>query len=366
MGEGIRLNKYLSDTGICSRREADRLIEEGRVLIDGVPASMGTKVEPGQTVCCDGQTVGGKDKPVFLVVNKPRGIVCTTSDKDRAENIVEFLNYPQRIYPVGRLDKDSEGLLLMTNQGDIVNKILRGGNNHEKEYAVAVNKPVTEEFLKKMREGVWIEDLAVLTKPCRAWQTGSHTFHIVLTQGLNRQIRRMCRALDYHVMKLKRVRIMSIKLGNLERGEYRELTEKEVEELKRMVKDSTDLPMQQAIEESKPARPDSKPVRAGSKPAHAGSKSAHSESRTTRPDSKPVRAGSKPAHAGSKPVHSESRTACSASKMANPDSRPVRPESKTARPDSKPARPENRNVWAEGQRSGHRLVRVVRRPEDIK
>ena len=331
MGEGIRLNKYLSDAGICSRREADRLIEEGRVLIDGVPASMGTKVEPGQTVCCDGQTVGGKDKPVFLVVNKPRGIVCTTSDKDRAENIVEFLNYPQRIYPVGRLDKDSEGLLLMTNQGDIVNKILRGGNNHEKEYAVAVNKPVTEEVLKKMREGVWIEDLAVLTKPCRAWQTGSHTFHIVLTQGLNRQIRRMCRALDYHVMKLKRVRIMSIKLGNLERGEYRELTEKEVEELKRMVKDSTDLPMQQAIEESKPARPEQKPMRVDSKPVR-------SESRTTRPDSKPA--------------HSESRTA--------------HPASKPARPENKPARPENRNVWAEGQRSGHRLVRVVRRPEDIK
>lgn len=331
MGEGIRLNKYLSDAGICSRREADRLIEEGRVLIDGVPASMGTKVEPGQTVCCDGQTVGGKDKPVFLVVNKPRGIVCTTSDKDRAENIVEFLNYPQRIYPVGRLDKDSEGLLLMTNQGDIVNKILRGGNNHEKEYAVAVNKPVTEEFLKKMREGVWIEDLAVLTKPCRAWQTGSHTFHIVLTQGLNRQIRRMCRALDYHVMKLKRVRIMSIKLGNLERGEYRELTEKEVEELKRMVKDSTDLPMQQAIEESKTVRPEQKPMRADSK--------------TARPEQKPVRADSKS-------VHSESRTA--------------HPASKPARPDSKPVRPENRNVWAEGQRSGHRLVRVVRRPEDIK
>lgn len=345
MGEGIRLNKYLSDAGICSRREADRLIEEGRVLIDGAPASMGTKVEPGQTVCCDGQTVGGKDKPVFLVVNKPRGIVCTTSDKDRAENIVEFLNYPQRIYPVGRLDKDSEGLLLMTNQGDIVNKILRGGNNHEKEYAVAVNKPVTEEFLKKMREGVWIEDLAVLTKPCRAWQTGSHTFRIVLTQGLNRQIRRMCRALDYHVMKLKRVRIMSIKLGNLERGEYRELTEKEVEELKRMVKDSTDLPMQQAIEESKTARPEQKPACAASKPA--------------RQASEPARPASKPAHP--------------ASKMASPDSRQVRPYSKKVRPDSKPAhpenkpvRPENRNVWAEGQRSGHRLVRVVRRPEDIK
>ena len=158
---------------------------------------------------------------------------------------MDFLHYPKRIYPVGRLDKDSEGLLLMTNQGDIVNKILRGGNNHEKEYAVAVNKPVTEEFLKKLQEGVWIEELAVLTKPCRAWQTGPHTFHIVLTQGLNRQIRRMCRALDYHVMNLKRVRIMNIRLGNLERGKYRELTDGELEGLMRLLKDSTNLPMRE-------------------------------------------------------------------------------------------------------------------------
>ena len=189
----IRLNKYLSDAGVCSRREADRLVEEGKVLVDGEIAVMGMQIRPGQKVVCDGKPVGEKEKPVFLIVNKPRGIVCTTSDKDHAENIVEFLNYPQRIYPVGRLDKDSEGLLLMTNQGDIVNKILRGGNAHEKEYAVAVNHPVTEEFLKQMGEGVRIEDLDVTTKPCRAWKTGSHTFHIVLTQGLNRQIRRMCR-----------------------------------------------------------------------------------------------------------------------------------------------------------------------------
>lgn len=241
--EAIRLNKYLSDAGVCSRREADRLIEDGKVLVDGTVASMGMKVTPGQKVICDGKEVGGKEKPIFLAVNKPRGIVCTTSDKDRAENIVEFLNYPQRIYPVGRLDKESEGLLLMTNQGDIVNKILRGGNNHEKEYAVAVNKPVTEEFIRKLCDGVWLEDLAVLTKPCRAWQTGSHTFHIVLTQGLNRQVRRMCRALDYHVMNLKRVRIMNIRLGDLKRGEYRELTDEELSELKRMLKDSTNLPM---------------------------------------------------------------------------------------------------------------------------
>ena len=172
----IRLNKYLSDAGVCSRREADRLVEEGKVLVDGEIAVMGMQIRPGQKVVCDGKPVGEKEKPVFLIVNKPRGIVCTTSDKDHAENIVEFLNYPQRIYPVGRLDKDSEGLLLMTNQGDIVNKILRGGNAHEKEYAVAVNHPVTEEFLNQMCEGVRIEDLDVTTKPCRAWKTGSHTF----------------------------------------------------------------------------------------------------------------------------------------------------------------------------------------------
>lgn len=243
--EAVRLNKYLSDAGICSRREADRLIEAGQVTVDGRTAEMGMRVFPSQEIFCDGKRVSGKDRPVFLIVNKPKGIVCTTSDKDRAENIVDFLHYPRRVYPVGRLDKDSEGLLLLTNQGDVVNKILRAGNAHEKEYAVAVSRPVTEEFLKKMQEGVWLEDLAVLTKPCRAWQTGPHTFRIILTQGLNRQIRRMCRALDYHVVNLKRVRIMNLNLGNLKRGEYRELTDGEISELMRMVKSSTNLPMKE-------------------------------------------------------------------------------------------------------------------------
>lgn len=258
MGEAIRLNKYLGDAGVCSRREADRLIEEGKVLVDGVTAVIGTKVLPGQKVECCGKVVGEKEEPVFLVVNKPKGIVCTTSDRDQAENIVEFLKYPKRIYPVGRLDKDSEGLLLMTNEGDIVNKILRGGNDHEKEYAVAVNRPVTEEFLEKMQKGIWIEDLQVTTKPCRAWQTGSHTFHIVLTQGLNRQIRRMCRALDYHVMNLKRVRIMNIKLGSLKRGEYRELTAEELDGLEKLLRGSTNLPMSEALkfQEEKVRRPE--------------------------------------------------------------------------------------------------------------
>ena len=283
MGEAIRLNKYLADAGVCSRREADRLIEEGKVLVDGVIAAMGTKVTPDQEVICDGKKVGEKEESVFLIVNKPKGIVCTTSDKDHAPNIVEFLNYPKRVYPVGRLDKDSEGLLLMTNEGDIVNKILRGGNDHEKEYAVAVNKPVTEEFLKQMRAGVYIEDLDVTTKPCRAWQTGSHTFHIVLTQGLNRQIRRMCRALDYHVMNLKRLRIMNIKLGHLERGQYRELFPDEVESLRKMLEGSTNLPKSEQIklaEEKKAAE---------KKAAEAAKKSAGSKGEK-RPDAakKPV------------------------------------------------------------------------------
>ena len=227
----IRLNKYLSDAGVCSRREADRLVEEGKVRVDGEIAVMGMQIRPGQKVVCDGKPVGEKEKPVFLIVNKPRGIVCTTSDKDHAENIVEFLNYPQRIYPVGRLDKDSEGLLLMTNQGDIVNKILRGGNAHEKEYAVAVDHPVTEEFLKQMCEGVRIEDLDVTTKPCRAWKTGSHTFHIVLTQGLNRQIRRMCRQAGLAVRRLQRVREHTLTLGDLPVGQWRYLTQQELRDL---------------------------------------------------------------------------------------------------------------------------------------
>lgn len=237
--DGIRLNKYLSEAGICSRREADRLIEEGRVYVDGEKATMGMKVLPGQKVVCDGAEVGEKDRPVLLAVNKPRGIVCTTSDKDRAENIVEFLNYPVRIYPVGRLDKESEGLLLMTNQGEMMDQILRGRNGHEKEYLVTVDRPVTDGFIQKMGAGVPILD--TVTRPCEVEKTGEKTFRIILTQGLNRQIRRMCETLGYQVVKLRRVRIMNIELGTLKTGEYREITGEELSKLERLLQGNEKL-----------------------------------------------------------------------------------------------------------------------------
>lgn len=229
----VRLNKYLSESGVCSRREADRLIEAGKVTVDGTTAVTGMKVLPSQTITVEGKPVEGKDRPVLLAVNKPRGIVCTTSDKDRAENIVEFMKYPVRIYPIGRLDKDSEGLLLMTNQGELVNRILRSRYGHEKEYLVTVDQPVTEEFIEKMSRGVEILDTC--TKPCEVEKTGERSFRIVLTQGLNRQIRRMCETLGFHVKTLKRIRIMSIKLGNLKTGESREITGGEWEELNRIL-----------------------------------------------------------------------------------------------------------------------------------
>lgn len=235
--QAIRLNKYLSEQGICSRRAADRLIEAGKITIDGRVAGMGEKVTGDEAICCDGKPAGSaaggkKIKPVLLAVNKPRGIVCTASDKDRAPNVIELLNYPIRIYPVGRLDKDSEGLLLMTNQGELANRIMHAGNLHEKEYLVTVDQPFNAAFLKKMAAGVELKELRVTTRPCIVEAVGRKTFRIVLTQGLNRQIRRMCEALGYHVMNLKRVRIMNLHLGKLKTGDFRKVTPKEWEELK--------------------------------------------------------------------------------------------------------------------------------------
>lgn len=228
--KGIRLNKYISDAGHCSRREADRWIEEGRVYIDGRKGSLGDRVLPGMKVTIQGERVKAQSKNVYIVLNKPVGIVCTT-DKREPMNVVDFVDHDRRIYPIGRLDKDSEGLLLMTSDGDIVNKILRAAGKHEKEYQVTVDKPITTEFLQKMASGVKI--LGTTTLPCQIKKTGEKAFTIILTQGLNRQIRRMCETLGYRVKTLKRVRIMNIHLGNLKLGQWRNLTPFEMKELMR-------------------------------------------------------------------------------------------------------------------------------------
>ena len=225
----IRINKYLSEAGVCSRREADRMIEQGRITVDGKPAVAGQKVEEGQAIFIDDNPVNPTKERIVLAFNKPLGIVCTTSKKEK-DNIIDYLNYPERIYPVGRLDKNSEGLILLTNDGELMDEILRARNYHEKEYEVTVNRPVTNVFLKKMSEGVPILD--TVTRPCKVRRTGEKTFRIILTQGLNRQIRRMCEALDYRVRHLKRVRIMNITLGNLPVGQYRILGEKELKQLR--------------------------------------------------------------------------------------------------------------------------------------
>ena len=234
--ESVRLNKYLNEAGVCSRREADRLIEEGRVTVDGRQAEKGMRVVPGiQEIRVGKKIISGKEKMTVLAVNKPAGIVCTEDRRER-NSIVRFLDYPIRVTYVGRLDKDSTGLLLMTNNGDIINKIMRAGNRHEKEYKVTVDRKVTQEFLDKMAAGVPILD--TMTRPCQVFYEGAYTFRIILTQGLNRQIRRMCEALGYEVKKLKRIRIMNIELGDLKEGEYRELTDPELDELYRLTEHS--------------------------------------------------------------------------------------------------------------------------------
>lgn len=231
-----RINKYLSEAGYCSRRKADKLIDEGRVTINGKVPEMGTKVQPGDSVEVDGKQVSNDDTEfVYIALNKPIGIVCTTDTRVEKDNIVEFVNYPERIFPIGRLDKPSEGLILMTNDGDIVNKILRARNNHEKEYIVTVDKKITQDFIDKMSNGVPILD--TVTRKCRVEQLNKNTFKIVLTQGLNRQIRRMCEYLGYEVTKLKRTRIMNITLDTPV-GEWRYLSKEELETLKDLVQDS--------------------------------------------------------------------------------------------------------------------------------
>lgn len=234
----VRLNKYLSEAGICSRREADRLIELGKVTVDGQIAVTGQKILPTQKILVDGRNAVREKEMVLLAVNKPRGIVCSSKSQGKDVTIEEFLHYPKRIYSIGRLDKDSEGLLLMTNNGEILNKIMRAGNYHEKEYLVEVDRPVNEAFIKQMSEGIELEELNTVTRPCRVEQTGKRQFRIVLTQGLNRQIRRMCESLGYHVTSLRRIRIMNIRLGHLKTGAYRNVTDSEMETLYELLRES--------------------------------------------------------------------------------------------------------------------------------
>ena len=232
MEETVRLNKFLSEKGICSRREADRLVDEGKVMVNGVCAVMGQKVSSADEIVVDGKKVSTKQvKPVLIAVNKPAGIVCTTARFEGEKNIVDMVKYPTRIYPIGRLDKESEGLILMTNLGDLANEISKASNSHEKEYVVTVNNQVTESFLDKMRRGMHLEELNADTMPCVCTKTGNGEFHIILKQGLNRQIRRMCAACGYRVETLKRIRIMNIHLGNIPQGNFRNVTDAEFDKL---------------------------------------------------------------------------------------------------------------------------------------
>lgn len=239
--EGIRINKFLSEAGICSRREADRELAAGNVMIDGRKAAVGDRVMEGMQVFFHGRPVRKEREEILLAFYKPRGIVCTAEKREK-DNIIDYIGYPKRIYPVGRLDKDSEGLILLTNQGELVNKIMRAGNFHEKEYIVTVNRDVTDVFLERLRNGIYLRDLDVTTRRCPVRRTGKRSFCIILTQGYNRQIRRMCEACGYRVSRLIRVRIMNIELGELACGMYRNVSDGELQELKRLTRNSYSAP----------------------------------------------------------------------------------------------------------------------------
>jgi len=306
----IRLNKFISDTGICSRREADRFIEDGQVRINGQVALMGTRVNDGDEVTLRGKPLRANPTAVYLVYNKPVGITCTT-DSAEPTNIVDAVGYPQRIFPIGRLDKPSEGLILLTNDGNIVNKILRAGNAHEKEYIVTVDHPFGDEFVRRLAQPIPI--LGTMTKPCKVRQLSADTFNIILTQGLNRQIRRMTEFLGYEVVKLKRVRIMNVQLSGLRPGQWRELTPKEKAEIDKMVASSSGTEDASKVTQSV-GRPAGKPAtrRAGkpaarttgkptNKPAgkFSGKPDSNSPSKSGRANkaSARVRAGGRPAGA---------------------------------------------------------------------
>jgi 23S rRNA pseudouridine2604 synthase len=248
------LNKFISSTGMCSRRDAEKFIVAGRVTVNGNPTQLGNRVFEGDVVKVDGRALQAKPKTLYIAFNKPVGIVCTTDSKEK-KNITRYINHPERLFPIGRLDKPSEGLIFLTNDGDIVNKILRAGNNHEKDYVVTVDEPITDDFIKKMGAGIPILD--TVTQKCKVTKISGKTFQIVLTQGLNRQIRRMCEYLGYEVLKLQRTRIMNVHLDKLTIGQWRELTEKELEEINKMVATSSNTE-EASVDEKKVKTPTSK------------------------------------------------------------------------------------------------------------
>ncbi len=270
--QGTRINKFLSEIGFCSRREADKLIEQRRVQINGKVPAVGAKISPRDKVKVDGQVVSlPEDEMIYLAFNKPVGIVCTT-DTGEANNIIDYIKYPKRIFPIGRLDKPSEGLIFLTNDGDIVNKILRAKNNHEKEYLVTVDKPISPEFIRKMENGIPI--MGSTTRKCKLEKQGANSFKIILTQGLNRQIRRMCEYLGYEVVKLKRIRIMNVSL-DIQEGHWRDLTEQEIAEIKKMVAGSTKTQKTKSeanAQSSKQEKPASKSRSSSAGPSRPGSK----------------------------------------------------------------------------------------------
>lgn len=275
-----RINKYLSEAGYCSRREADKLIDQGRVTINGEVPEMGTKISPSDIVRVDGKSISKQDeKHVYIAFNKPVGIVCTTDSGVEKDNIIDFINYPKRIFPIGRLDKGSEGLIFLTNDGDIVNKILRARNNHEKEYVVTVNKPISSTFIDRMGMGISILD--TVTKKCEVEKLGNYDFRIVLTQGLNRQIRRMCEALGYEVTSLKRVRIMNVLL-DVPVGEWRDITEEELKAINEMVSTSSKIYEESIPKKRNPKYDEEKALKAkekGLKPRETPKFSGKSRSR---------------------------------------------------------------------------------------
>ncbi len=324
--DSVRINKYLSESGMCSRREADRLVESGKVLIDGKPAAVGSRVLPGQKVTIGEKTVEQDRRMALIAFNKPRGIVCTT-DRREPDNIIDSIDYGSRIFPIGRLDKESEGLILLTNDGGIVNKILRAGNFHEKEYIVQVNRPVTAEFLEGMAGGVPI--LNTVTRPCTVEQLDKTGFRIILTQGLNRQIRRMCEYFGYGVVSLTRVRIMNISLGRLKSGGWRNLTEQELAGLNRLLRDSANEPLFEAGGEDSGKQDAGPEALAGGSRRPASGRKASKEvggKPTARPEA--LAGGSRRPASGKKTSEESGRKPAAKQKVAGKGSR--KPRTKAA------------------------------------